>query len=155
MKVASHHYKVSMDNSSSELAPTKAAVSSFSLSSSSDSSPDLNKYNIKINNCPVSAPRFDAKKMTNSGWLHSLDQSVAETKDWDQSLIWTLNFSLSSGRRLAHPCSQPLWSDDGEMTWHDVQIYCLVFTHLLTSDIPTPLRVLYTVMQDITSLTTK
>jgi len=36
-----------------------------------------------------------------------------------------------------------------------MQIYCLpLFTHLLTSDIPTPLRVLFTMTHDMTSLAT-
>jgi len=35
------------------------------------------------------------------GWLHFLDQSVDETKDWDQTLIRTLNFGFSPDLRLA------------------------------------------------------
>jgi len=27
------------------------------------------------------------------GWLHFLDQSVVETKDWDWTLIWTLKLA--------------------------------------------------------------
>ena len=39
--------------------------------------------------------------MGGSGWLHFLDQSVDETKDWDQSLIRTVNFGFSPDLRLA------------------------------------------------------
>jgi len=38
---------------------------------------------------------------SDTGWLHFLDQSVVETKVWDQTLIWTVNFGLSPHQRLA------------------------------------------------------
>jgi len=49
-------------------------------------------------NVTVSSSR---KMLTDSGWLHFLDHSMAETKDWDQTLIWPLNFCLSPVQRLA------------------------------------------------------
>jgi len=41
------------------------------------------------------------QQYSGSGWLHFLDQTVVETKDWDQTLIWPLNFGFSPDRRLA------------------------------------------------------
>ena len=35
------------------------------------------------------------------GWLHFLDESVAEPFGLVQTLIWTLHFGLSPDRRLA------------------------------------------------------